>query len=137
MRSVNRVYLMGNIARAPELQVSKTGKPYTRLNLATNRWFNNDEGGEQKTEWHSVFVWGKQAEHCVEYLRQGARVFVEGTLTYWEVAKETDKKGYQNAVHADQITFITYGKAPDEAPDLDNLDNSPSPRNHIAVAHPG
>lgn len=138
MKSLNKVFLMGHLGQAPELQSGKTGKPYTRLNLCTNRYSPKEDGGyEEKPEWHSVFVWGDQATKCTEYLRTGALVFVEGSLTYWQVAQEnSDKKAYKNAVHADRVRFISYGREAEAPTDLGDLDIPHSTRNHNAVAHP-
>jgi single-strand DNA-binding protein len=130
---------MGHLGRAPQLQSSKSGNPYTRLNLCTNRYLPKEDGGfEEKAEWHSVFVWGDQATKCAEYLRTGALVFVEGSLTYWQVAQERsdEKTAYKNAIHADRVRFISYGKEAEEPIDLENLDNPQVTRNHNAVAHP-
>src|SRR5258708_2655178 len=60
MKSMNRVFLIGNLGADPELQISKVGKTYTRLRLATHRsWLNKDDQWEERTDWHSVFVWGR------------------------------------------------------------------------------
>ena len=136
MRSLNKVFLMGNLGRTPELKKSRSGRSFTRLNVATNRRWVDDDGTQQKSEWHSVFVWGDQAEHCVEYLRTGARVFVEGSLTYWKMGDELPEKAYKNAIHADRIHFITYGRDAEVASGVENLDIPEAPRNHDAVAHP-
>jgi single stranded DNA-binding protein len=92
MKSMNRVFLMGHLGGAPELRTSKNGNPYTRLRLATNKFMAKEDGTKDtKTDWHSVFVWGDDANRCAEYLRTGALVFVEGSLSYWEVALEGTK----------------------------------------------
>ena len=142
MKSLNRVFLMGHLGGAPELQTSKGGKPYARLRLATNRSQRREDGSyEDKAEWHSVFVWGDQAERCTRWLNKGALVFVEGALSYWQVALDgvgetAEKIGYKNAIHADNIRFITYGRNSESLSDMENLDNPPPSRNHNAVAHP-
>jgi single-strand DNA-binding protein len=141
MKSLNRVFLMGHLGGAPELRTSKNGNPYTRLRLATNKFMAKEDGTKDtKTDWHSVFVWGDDANRCAEYLRTGALVFVEGSLSYWEVALEgtTEKSqtGYKNAIQADRIRFITYGRGAESEDSPENLDNPAPPRNHNAVAHP-
>lgn len=138
MKSLNRVFLMGHLGATPELQTSRSGKPYTRLRLATNRFRMKDDGGkEESADWHSVFVWGDQAERCARWLTKGAMVFVEGSLTYWQVAMDggTDT-AYKNAIHADDVRFITYGKGAEFATGAENLDIPRGARNHNAVAHP-
>src|ERR1700679_1897324 len=97
MRSMNRVFLMGYLGQDPELIISKNGKPYSRLNVATHEsWMNERDEREERTAWHSVFVWGPLAERCVHNLRKGALVFVEGSLSYWKAALGNE---YKNAVH--------------------------------------
>ena len=81
MRSLNKVFLMGHLGRAPELLVAKSGQSYTRLSLATRRQWRDDEDHVQEhTDWHSVTVWGNQARSCCDYLNKGSLVFVEGLL---------------------------------------------------------
>ena len=147
MRSMNRVFLMGHLGNVPELTISKNGKAYCRLSIATNSgWLNPDDQWETKTDWHSVFVWGPTAENCVHSLRRGSLVFVEGALTYWKVAQ---KKEYQNAIHGHEVKFLSLPKpkgvdpeleaatnSPETSMDMENLDNPSPPRNHNAVAHP-
>jgi single-strand DNA-binding protein len=145
MKSLNRVFLMGHLGRPPELLVSKVGKSYCRLNIATHRsWKTSEAGsGEDETErhevtdWHSVFVWGPLAERCCSYLRKGALVFVEGSLTYWQVAQSTEKGQYKNAIHGHEVKFLnTVSSAGEGTSVIENLDNLPQPPDHNAVAHP-
>jgi single-strand DNA-binding protein len=137
---MNRVFLMGHLGHAPELLESKNGKPYARLAIATNR-VRYSEGQERETftDWHSVFVWGKQAENCAEYLQKGALVFVEGHLSYWQPSNE---KLYKTAVQAERVQFLNTRQGLEAAfegenlSSSENLDNSEVSRNHNAVAHP-
>ncbi len=136
MKTMNRVFLMGHIGQKPELVQSKNGRPYTRLNIATDRYRGRDE--EEGTDWHSVFVFGDDAQRCVDFLGSGALIFVEGNLSYWKKPAENGESRdnpYKNAVHADRVRFITYGKTPDKTAGAENLDNPTAPRNHNAVAH--
>ena len=135
MKSLNRVFLMGHVGHDPELKMSKAGKPYARLSVATNRsWMNKDDEREEKTDWHSVFIWGTLAERCCQHLRKGALVFVEGTLSYWSVAM-VDQKEYKNAIQANEVKFLNSTKALSSA-NGEGLDNEEPSRNHNAVAHP-
>ena len=139
MKDMNRVFLIGRLGGQPELTISKTGKPYSRLSVATHRtWMNANDQREDKTEWHSVFVWGPLAEHCCRTLKKGALVFVEGSLSYWKVAD----KDYRNSVHGFEVKFLGYGEPKpavdefDKASARESIDNPAAPRNHNAVAHP-
>lgn len=135
MKTMNRVFLMGHLGHPPELMQSKNGKPYTRLNLATERY--RGPGEDKATDWHSIFVFGDDAQRCADSLGKGALVFVEGNLSYWKMASNGENRDtpYKNAVHADRVRFITYGKSADHAVSMENLDNLAAPRNHNAVAH--
>lgn len=136
MKSLNRVFLMGHLGHTPELQFSKEGKPYTRLAVATRRvWMSPEEQKQETTEWHSVFVWGAQAERSVQFLKKGAAVFIEGSLTYWAVAKESGKD-YKNAIQAHSVHFLNGPRASESPMESEILDNLTAPRNHDAVAHP-
>jgi len=134
MKSLNRVFIMGNLGFPPELMESKGGRSYARLRIATERsWVNADEVRETNTDWHSVFVWGKLAEICVEHLRKGAVVFVQGYLSYWQ--SEGDKVT-KSAIHAEDLKFINVHRTLEGQTDVPSIDNPAAPRNHNAVAHP-
>lgn len=137
MKSINRVMLFGRIGLQPELTTGKNGQPYTRLSVATDRY--HGKGQESTTDWHSVFVFGDEAERCVRWLGKGAHVFVEGNLNYWKQDKKGEEKQnpYRNSIHADRVHFITYGQSLERSATAgaENLDNSSTSRNHNAVAH--
>jgi single-strand DNA-binding protein len=139
MKSMNRVFLMGRLGGDPELLESKTGNHYTRLRLATQKLVSKADGTKSEVpEWHSVFVWGKQAETCAQYLQKGALVFVEGALSYW-TANGGDEKMIRTSISADQVHFLNTRRsteAPVTPAPEPSLDNPEAPRNHDAVAHP-
>ena len=81
MSSVNKVIIIGNLGADPEVRTTPGGQPVANLRVATNEVWNDKDGNRQeRTEWHSVTVWGKQAEHCGQYLSKGRQVYVEGRL---------------------------------------------------------
>lgn len=135
MKSLNRVFIMGRLGHEPELLQSKNGRPYSLLRIATDRMrLNGEEQWETFTDWHSVFVWGKQAEICSQHLDKGALVFVEGNISYWQVA---EAKLYKTAIHAEEVHFLNLRRSSSDSEDMvENLDNPNAPRNHNAVAHP-
>lgn len=142
MKSLNRVELIGYLGAAPELQISKNGKSYSRLRVATHRnWMNAEDKWETKTDWHSVFIWGPLADRCCHTLEKGNLIFVEGSLTYWQAALP---EGYKNAIHANEVKFLAATKSAATAPststepppEVEDLDNPAPSRNHNAVAHP-
>lgn len=81
MASVNKVILIGNLGRDPEVRYTQGGAAVANFTLATNEVWT-DKGGErqERTEWHRIVVWGKQAEIVREHLAKGKQVFVEGSL---------------------------------------------------------
>jgi len=81
MASVNRVILIGNLGRDPEVRYTQGGTAVANFTLATNEVWT-DKGGErqERTEWHRIVVWGKQAEIVREHLSKGKQVYVEGSI---------------------------------------------------------
>jgi single-strand DNA-binding protein len=81
MASLNKVILIGNLGRDPEVRYTQSGTAVANFTLATNEVWT-DKGGErqERTEWHRIVVWGKQAEIVREYLSKGRQVYVEGSL---------------------------------------------------------
>jgi single-strand DNA-binding protein len=100
--SINIVFLLGNLGRDPELKYSQTGNPMTRLSLATNEY---GKDGQNHVEWHSVMVFGKDAENCCRFLHKGSSVHVEGSLRTrsWE---QNGEKRYVTEVVARRIQFL-------------------------------
>jgi single-strand DNA-binding protein len=78
---MNRVLLCGRLGQDPEVRFIGSGKAVCTLSLATDeRWTDGTGAKQQRTEWHRVEVWGKQAEACGQYLAKGRQVLVEGAL---------------------------------------------------------
>jgi single-strand DNA-binding protein len=122
MASVNKVILIGNLGRDPEVRYTPSGAAVCNLRLATTRnWKNRDTGDRmEETEWHSVVLYDRQAEAAGEYLRKGRPVYIEGRL---KTRKWQDKDGndrYTTEVVADTMQFL--GGRPD-----DEDDRAPSP----------
>jgi single-strand DNA-binding protein len=92
MASVNKVILLGNLGRDPEVRYTPNGSAVCNLRIATTRNWKNRESGErqEETEWHSVVLYDRQAEIAGEYLRKGRPVYIEGRL---KTRKWQDKDG--------------------------------------------
>lgn len=108
MAGINKVILIGNLGRDPELRHTQGGQPVCSLNIATTRsYMKGGQGGErvEETEWHRVTVWGKTAEFCNQYLTKGRQVYVEGRLQTRSYEKE-GQKHYQTDVVADTVQFL-------------------------------
>jgi single-strand DNA-binding protein len=109
MGSVNKVILVGNLGRDAELRYTPGGAAVATLNMATTEVWNDKQGQRQeKTEWHRVILWGKQAESLQEYLTKGKQIYVEGRLQTREWEKDGVKR-YTTEVKADRITLLGGG----------------------------
>src|SRR5512136_642762 len=91
MASVNKVILIGNLGRDPEIRYTQSGEPIANFTLATNESWTDKSGQKQeRTEWHRVEVFGKTAQIVRDYLSKGRQVYIEGMIRYDEY---TDKDG--------------------------------------------
>ena len=106
MAGVNKALILGHLGRDPELRYLQSGQPVCKLNIATSRRdTNTNNEAVEETEWHRVSVWGKQAEHCNNYLTKGRQVYVEGRLRTSSYDKD-GQKHYTTEIVADTVQFI-------------------------------
>lgn len=107
MANFNRVFLMGNLTRDPELRYLASGTAVANLRMAVNRRYRAQDG-ELKEEvcFVTVVVWGKQAENCSQYLNKGSGVFVEGRLQSRSWETEDGQKRSVMEVRADRVQFL-------------------------------
>jgi len=108
MASVNKVILIGNLGKDPEVRYTPNGNAVCNLRIATTRnWKNRDSGEKQEeTEWHSVVLYDRQAEIAGEYLKKGRPVYIEGRL---KTRKWQDKEGndrYTTEIVADTMQLL-------------------------------
>lgn len=107
MKGMNRVMLIGNLGKDPELRYTKKGTPVLNLNIATNYAFKDDSGSKQEqTEWHNVVVWGKQAETCQQFLSKGRLVYAEGRIVTREWDDKDGNKKKTKDIMASTIRFL-------------------------------
>lgn len=107
MSSVNRVFLLGNLTREPDLRHTQSGMSVTDLGLAVNERYRNKAGEDVETTcFVDVVAWGRQAEACTRYLSKGAPVMVEGRLQLdtWET--DAGEKRSRIRVRADRVQFL-------------------------------
>ena len=135
MAGINKVILIGNLGADPELRYTSGGQAVTELRLATTRsWTGKDGKRQEDTQWHRVVVWGKQAEHCKEYLSKGRQCYVEGRLQTRQWEDRDGNKRYTTEVVAETVQFLGGGKGGgggggasyDEPPPPDDHDLAPS-----------
>jgi single-strand DNA-binding protein len=109
--SVNKVILVGNLGKDPEVRFTNTGSAVANFSIATSEVWNDRDGKRQeRTEWHNIVVWGKQAEHCGQYLSKGRQVYVEGSIrTSSYDDKTTGQKRYKTEIIAQRVQFLGGG----------------------------
>jgi single-strand DNA-binding protein len=108
MASVNKVIVLGNLGRDPEVRYTPSGAAVCNLRIATTRNWKNKDSGEkmEETEWHSVVLYDRQAEIAGEYLKKGRPVYIEGRL---KTRKWQDKEGvdrYTTEIVADSMQLL-------------------------------
>jgi single-strand DNA-binding protein len=106
--SLNKVQLIGNVGRDPEMRYLQSGEPVTTFSLATNRrWTGQDGQPREETEWHNVVAWRRLAEQCNEYLTKGRKIYVEGRLQTrsWD-DPATGQKKYRTEIVADRMLLL-------------------------------
>ena len=107
MASVNRVILIGNLGRDPELRYTQGGSAVANFTLATNeRWRDKDGNNQERTEWHRIVVWGRSAENCAQYLQKGRSAYVEGRLQTREWEDKDGNKRNTTEVNALTVQFL-------------------------------
>src|ERR1700689_807156 len=107
-KSLNRVQLIGNLGKDPEIKYTPQGTPVAKLTIATNERYKDKAGeGKDRTEWHNVVLGQRLAEIAGEYLKKGGKVYIEGRLQTrsWD-DKQTNKKKYMTEVVASDLVLL-------------------------------
>ena len=124
---VNKVILVGNLGRDPELRATPSGQQVASFSLATNRkWKDRDGNRQEKTEWHNIKCWGRQAEVAGQYLTKGRQIYVEGRLetSSWEDRQSGEKK-YRTEIICENFQML--GQRGDSAGGSFQAPDSPAP----------
>jgi len=111
-KSVNKVILIGNLGKDPEIKYTPGGMPVARLTLATNERFKDKEGNWQdRTEWHNLVAFQRTAEIAGEYLKKGRTVYIEGSLrtNSWD-DKESGQKKYRTEIIVNDLVLLGGGR---------------------------
>jgi single-strand DNA-binding protein len=109
--SLNKVMLIGNLGKDPELRFTPSGRAVARFSLATSEQWTDQQGQRQdRTEWHNVVVWGKQAESCGQYLSKGRQVFIEGSIRSRQYDDKEGQKRWITEVIAQRVQFLGGGR---------------------------
>jgi len=112
MASVNKVILIGNLGRDPELRYTPGGQPVANFSIATSESWNKKDcsGREEKTEWHRIVAWGRTAELCAQYLSKGRSVYIEGRLQTREWENKEGQKQRTTEIVANTVQFMGGGQ---------------------------
>lgn len=104
---MNKAIIVGRLGDDPAVRYSGDSKAVANFRIATNdKWTDKQGNKQERTEWHSIVVWGKQAEHCGQYLKKGSTVAVEGRLQRREYENKKGEKVSVTEVKADKVTFL-------------------------------
>ncbi|MEW6118471.1 MAG: single-stranded DNA-binding protein [Pseudomonadota bacterium] len=137
MASVNKVILVGNLGRDPEMRYLPSGEAVVNLSVATTDKFKDKSGAMQEaTEWHRVSFFGRTAEVCGQYLKKGSQVYVEGSI---RTRKYTDKDGvekYATEIRGDRMQMLG-GRAGGGMADMDDYNQAPPSRSPSSAPRGG
>ncbi|MEX2160316.1 MAG: single-stranded DNA-binding protein [Anaerolineales bacterium] len=107
-RGLNKVMLIGNLGRDPEMRYTPSGRPVTSFSVATSRSWNTAEGERRtETEWFNIVAWGSLAEICNQYLKKGQQVYIEGRLQTRRWDDEEGNKRTATEVVAREMIMLT------------------------------
>ena len=109
MANFNKVLLMGNLTRDPELRFTSNGSALAKFGLAVNRKYKAGEEWKEEVCFVDITVWGKQAENCAEYLSKGRPVFIDGRLQFSSWETDDGQKRSKLEVVANMVQFLGQG----------------------------
>ncbi len=107
-KSVNKVILVGNLGKDPEVKYTPSGVPVAKFSLATNERYKDKAGEWQdRTEWHNIVAWQRLAEIVGEYVKKGSKIYIEGRLqtSSWE-DKQSGEKKYRTEIIAHDLVLL-------------------------------
>lgn len=124
--SVNKVILVGNLGKDPEVRYTGSGKTVCKFPIATSEQWTDDGGKQERTEWHNIVVWGQQGETCGKYLAKGRQVFIEGSIRSHSYDDKDGNKRWATEIVAQRVRFLG-GKPTDDATEPPPADDDDIP----------
>lgn len=107
---VNKAIIVGNLGADVELRYTQSGQAVANFRVATNeRWTDKEGESQERTEWHRIVVWGRQAENCEKYLSKGRQVYIEGRLQTRDWEDRDGNKRYTTEIVAQTVQFLSGG----------------------------
>ncbi len=128
---MNKVILVGNLTKDPELSTTSSGVPYCRFSLAVTRRFANAEGNRE-TDFFNITVWRAQAENCHKYLHKGSKAGVIGSLQTRSYEDKDGNKKYVTDIIADEVEFLSNKPSSSE----DDFENESSEKSEQGASKP-
>ena len=126
--NLNRVFVLGNLTRDPEVRTLPSGHPVASFGVATNRFYNDNTGAKkQDTEFHNVVVFGKLADICSRYLTKGSLVLIEGRLKTRSWQSSSGMKQFKTEIIANNIQFGPRTMGQTTMPSPENTKNEEIP----------
>jgi len=107
VRSLNKVFLIGNLTRDPEIRYTTGGASVVSFGLATNKSWKNPEGElQESTEFHNIVAWGKMAEICQQLLAKGMKVYIEGSISTRSWEDDSGNTRYKTEVRVNEMILL-------------------------------
>lgn len=115
-RGLNKVMIIGNLGRDPEMRYTPSGRPVTSFSVATSRsWVTTDGERREATEWFNVVAWRDLAEICHQYLTKGSKVYIEGRLQTRSWETSDGQRHFRTEIVADEMILLDGRRRPMEA----------------------
>ena len=124
---MNKVYLIGNLTRDPEMRSTNTGIPVCNFSIAVNRRFRNAQTGQQETDFFNIVAWRQLAELCSRYLAKGRKVAVSGSIQTRTYEAQDGSKRTAFDIVADEVEFLSAGQGSASSADYASPMSSPAP----------
>ena len=122
-RGLNKVMIIGNLGRDPEMRYTPSGKPVTSFSVATSRsWTTTDGERREATEWFNVVAWRDLAEICNQYLSKGSKVYIEGRLQTRSWESPDGQKHFRTEIVADEMIVLDHRRETYSEPSVDDDD---------------
>ena len=138
MAGVNKVILIGNLGKDPELRYTPSGQPVASFSLATSERWNDKNGQRQeRTEWHNIVAWGKLAELSNQYLKKGRSAYIEGRINTRSWDDKDGNKKYRTEIVATQIQFLSGGQGGESSAGRESAQASSTPAPDIPPPETG
>ena len=127
MAGLNKVMLIGNVGRDPEMRYTANGKAVTTFSVACNRAFTGADGERrEETDWFDIVAWDKLAEQCSQFLQKGRKAYVEGRLHTRSWEGQDGQKRYRTEVVANTVLFLDAAGGGGGAARMDQYDDHPA-----------